>query len=160
MTWSARDGAPGGAGMASANGNGNGALTRRHAPPALERRDPMRAVRVSVIVPTLNEARNLPHVLPRIPPWVHEVVLVDGGSEDGTVDVARELLPDVRVVGQERPGQGAAPQAGVAGGGGGGGGERVAPGDRRRRGVYRPGGAAGIRRLSSGGRRLRKGLTL
>jgi glycosyltransferase involved in cell wall biosynthesis len=112
MTWSARDGAPGGAGMASANGNGNGAVALRHAPPALERRDPMRAVRVSVIVPTLNEARNLPHVLPRIPPWVYEVVLVDGGSEDGTVEVARELLPDVRVVGQDRPGKGAALQAG------------------------------------------------
>src|SRR3954463_11694594 len=113
MTWSARDGGPGGAGMASANGNGNGAVAPGHAPPDLERRDPMRAVRVSVIVPTLNEARNLPHVLPRIPLWVHEVVLVDGGSEDGTVEVARELLPDVRVVGQERPGKGAALQAGV-----------------------------------------------
>jgi glycosyltransferase involved in cell wall biosynthesis len=69
-------------------------------------------VRVSVVVPTLNEARNLPHVLPRIPPWVHEVVLVDGGSTDGTVEVARALLPRVRIVSQARPGKGAALQAG------------------------------------------------
>jgi glycosyltransferase involved in cell wall biosynthesis len=77
-----------------------------------ERRDAARKVKVSVIVPTLNEARNLPHVLPRIPKWVHEVVLVDGGSVDDTVEVAKTLLPDVRVVGQERPGKGAALQAG------------------------------------------------
>ena len=91
------------------NGNGNGSLGWRG---ARERRDAARKVRVSVIVPTLNEAPNLPHVLPRIPTWVHEVVLVDGGSVDGTVEVARKLLPDIRVIGQERPGKGAALQAG------------------------------------------------
>ncbi|MEM7274880.1 MAG: glycosyltransferase, partial [Actinomycetota bacterium] len=42
------------------------------------------AVSVSVVIPTLNEARNLPHVLPDIPDWVTEIVLVDGGSTDGT----------------------------------------------------------------------------
>lgn len=67
---------------------------------------------VSVVIPTLNEAANLPYVLPDIPHWVDEVILVDGGSTDGTVDVARRLVPDVRVVGQERPGKGAALQAG------------------------------------------------
>lgn len=86
------------------------------APPSsehlLERRDGSRRVRVSVIVPTLNEARNLPHVLPRIPVWVDEVLLVDGGSVDGTVEVARSLLPWITVLGQERPGKGAALQAG------------------------------------------------
>ena len=89
-------------------------LHKAHGPPSLhpERRDPAREVTVSVVVPTLNEAANLPHVLPRIPPWVTEVVLVDGGSVDGTVDVARRLLPDVVVIGQERPGKGAALQAG------------------------------------------------
>ena len=37
-------------------------------------------VRVSVIVPTLNEADNVTQVLPAIPLWVDEVLLVDGGS--------------------------------------------------------------------------------
>jgi glycosyltransferase involved in cell wall biosynthesis len=46
---------------------------------------------ISVVVPTLNEAANLREVLPTLPE-VHEVILVDGGSVDGTVDVARELM--------------------------------------------------------------------
>ncbi len=63
---------------------------------------------VSVIIPTLNEADNLPLVLPLIPAWVHEVVLVDGGSEDGTVDVCRELLPEARIVIERTAGKGRA----------------------------------------------------
>ena len=62
--------------------------------------------RVSVVVPTRNEARNLPHVLSRLPAGLHEVILVDGGSRDGTVEVAREVLPSVRVVHQTRRGKG------------------------------------------------------
>lgn len=68
--------------------------------------------RVSVIVPTLNEARNLPHVLPRVPGWVHEIIVVDGHSTDGTVDVARRLHPEVRVIEEWRRGKGAALRAG------------------------------------------------
>lgn len=69
---------------------------------------------VSVVVPTLNEAENLPHVLPRIPNWIHEIVLVDGRSTDGTVEVARKLCPDIRVVMQEGRGKGDALRAGFA----------------------------------------------
>lgn len=69
-------------------------------------------VRVSVVVPALNEAENLPHVLPRIPRWVHEVLLVDGHSTDGTVAVAQELLPDIIIVKQEGRGKGAALRSG------------------------------------------------
>jgi len=54
--------------------------------------------RVSVVIPVLNEARNISYVVSRIPPEVHEVILVDGDSVDGTVRVARELRPDVRAV--------------------------------------------------------------
>jgi glycosyltransferase involved in cell wall biosynthesis len=64
------------------------------------------APRISVVVPALNEADNLIHVLPRIPADVFEVVLVDGGSGDATVAVARDLLPDVRVVHQTGRGKG------------------------------------------------------
>jgi glycosyltransferase involved in cell wall biosynthesis len=70
--------------------------------------------RVSVIVPALNEARNLPHVFALIPPGVHEVVLVDGLSVDGTVEVARQLRPDVRIVMQNRKGKGNALACGFA----------------------------------------------
>ena len=62
--------------------------------------------RVSVVVPTLNEARNLPHVFARLPADVYEVIVVDGHSVDGTLEVARQLRPDVRVVMQTRKGKG------------------------------------------------------
>lgn len=68
--------------------------------------------RVSFIVPTLNEAKNLPWLLPRIPSWAHEVVVVDGRSTDDTVEVARRLRPDVKIVMERRRGKGAALQAG------------------------------------------------
>ncbi len=74
----------------------------------------MERTAVSVVVPAMNEARNLPYVLPLIPPWVHEVILVDGGSSDGTPDIARELWPGIRIVEQPRRGKGAALQSGFA----------------------------------------------
>lgn len=68
--------------------------------------------RVSVIIPTLNEAKNLPWLLPRIPAWVHEIIIVDGRSTDNTVEIARQLRPDVRVVMERKRGKGAALRAG------------------------------------------------
>jgi glycosyltransferase involved in cell wall biosynthesis len=70
--------------------------------------------RVSVVIPALNEARNLPHVFAQIPRNVHEVILVDGHSVDDTVAVARQLRPDVRVVTQNRTGKGNAVACGFA----------------------------------------------
>ncbi|RXT54051.1 glycosyltransferase family 2 protein [Bradyrhizobium betae] len=67
--------------------------------------------RVSFVVPTLNEAKNLPWLLPRIPNWAHEVIIVDGRSTDDTVAVARRLR-DVKVVMEPRRGKGAALRAG------------------------------------------------
>ncbi|MGX5800347.1 glycosyltransferase family 2 protein [Bradyrhizobium sp. Arg314] len=68
--------------------------------------------RVSFIVPTLNEAENLPWLLPRIPSWAHEIIIVDGRSTDDTVAVARRLREDVKIVMEPRRGKGAALQAG------------------------------------------------
>ncbi len=67
---------------------------------------------VSVVIPTLNEARNLPHVFSRIPRDIHEVILSDGRSTDNTIDVARALMPEIVVVHEERRGKGAGLQAG------------------------------------------------
>lgn len=67
---------------------------------------------VSVVIPTLNEARNLMQVLPRIPDWVLEVLIVDGLSADDTVKVAREHGPNVRVVLTSARGKGAAMRVG------------------------------------------------
>jgi glycosyltransferase involved in cell wall biosynthesis len=60
--------------------------------------------RVSVLIPCLNEADNLRYVLPLIPRWVHEVVLIDDHCTDRTAEVAREIMPSVRIVENRRPG--------------------------------------------------------
>lgn len=69
---------------------------------------------VSVVIPTLNEAMNLPWVIRRMPSYVDEVVIVDGRSHDHTVDVARALRVDVVVVDEQRKGKGVALRAGFA----------------------------------------------
>ena len=61
---------------------------------------------VSVVIPTLNEAKNLPYVFSRLPADIYEVIVVDGHSVDDTIAVARQLRPDVRVVQQTRRGKG------------------------------------------------------
>jgi rSAM/selenodomain-associated transferase 2 len=48
--------------------------------------------RLSIIIPTLNEAPNIEAALERLQPLRgrgHEVIVVDGGSEDGTAALAR-----------------------------------------------------------------------
>ena len=72
---------------------------------------------VSVVVPTRNEARNLQVVLPAIAavrPAVHEIIVVDGNSVDGTIETARRVLPWVRIVEQTRKGKGNAMACGFA----------------------------------------------
>ncbi|TQK18711.1 glycosyltransferase involved in cell wall biosynthesis [Microbacterium sp. SLBN-154] len=68
---------------------------------------------LSVVIPTLNEARNIEHVLGLLPDTVDEVILVDGGSTDATVAIARRARPGIRVLGQTRPGKGSALATGI-----------------------------------------------
>jgi glycosyltransferase involved in cell wall biosynthesis len=75
---------------------------------------PSQKPRVSVIIPTLNEAPNLAHVFGSLPAGLHEVIVVDGRSVDGTPEVARRLRPDVRLVTQTRTGKGNALACGFA----------------------------------------------
>jgi glycosyltransferase involved in cell wall biosynthesis len=70
--------------------------------------------RVSVVIPTLNEARNLPHVFEALPSGIYEIVIVDGRSVDDTLAVVRELRPDARIVMQTRTGRGNALACGCA----------------------------------------------
>ena len=77
-------------------------------------RGPTRRPSVSVVIPAKNEARNLSHVMATIPPWVDEIILVDGHSVDDTAAVARKLNPDVKIVAQQGHGKGDALQAGFA----------------------------------------------
>ena len=67
-----------------------------------------------MVIPALNEARNLPHVFAELPAWIYEVVLVDGNSTDGTAEIARALFPTVKIVGQTGKGKGNALACGFA----------------------------------------------
>jgi glycosyltransferase involved in cell wall biosynthesis len=74
---------------------------------------------LSVVIPALNEAPNLPVVLPAVPTdelseagWEVEVIVVDNGSTDGTGEIARRL--GARVVRESQRGYGHAYRAGFA----------------------------------------------
>lgn len=69
--------------------------------------------RVSVIIPALNEARNLPHVAANMPADIDEIVFVNGRSMDDTAEVARRLWPDAIHVEQTRKGKGNALACGI-----------------------------------------------
>jgi glycosyltransferase involved in cell wall biosynthesis len=74
----------------------------------------MSAVRVSVVIPTLNEADNLPQLFERLPADVAEVIIVDGHSTDGTTEVARTLCPEAVILTQDGKGKGNALACGFA----------------------------------------------
>jgi glycosyltransferase involved in cell wall biosynthesis len=70
-------------------------------------------VRVSVIIPTHNEAQAIGRVLADIPPdLVSEVIVVDSNSSDGTPDMARKM--GARVLEEPRRGYGRACLTGIA----------------------------------------------
>ena len=88
-------------------------LDPAHKSPLWERRITL-SPRISVVIPAMNEAKNLPHVFAGLPENLHEVILVDGRSTDDTIDVARRLYADVRIVHQTGRGKGNALAAGFS----------------------------------------------
>lgn len=81
----------------------------------LEERSPsVLGLTISVVIPTKNEARNIAWVLERMEPIVDEVIIVDGLSTDGTVEIARAIRPDLIVVHHPIAGKGEAMRAGFA----------------------------------------------
>jgi rSAM/selenodomain-associated transferase 2 len=50
---------------------------------------------LSIIIPALNEAQALTKALGSLKEQPSEIIIVDGGSDDNTVDVARRFTPDV-----------------------------------------------------------------
>ena len=69
---------------------------------------------ISLVIPTLNEERNIAAVLRRVPDLVDEIVIVDGRSTDRTIETALAVRPDARVVLEKVPGKGSAVRAGFA----------------------------------------------
>ena len=68
---------------------------------------------VTVVIPTKNEVSNLRKLLPTIPKYVDEVLIVDGYSNDGTCEFAQESEIVNRVLMQKAPGKGSALCLGV-----------------------------------------------
>jgi glycosyltransferase involved in cell wall biosynthesis len=64
--------------------------------------------RISVVINTLNEEKNLPRALRSVRAWADEIVVVDMHSRDRTADIARQF--GARVVLHEGPGFDYAPR--------------------------------------------------
>src|SRR5262249_4542854 len=64
------------------------------------------AGRISVVVPALNEAEKLPQLLVALDrePELREIIVADGGSNDGTPVIARQLGASVILTGGGRGG--------------------------------------------------------
>jgi glycosyltransferase involved in cell wall biosynthesis len=71
------------------------------------------APRLSIVIPAMNEARNLELVLPELPD-AYQVILVDGNSVDDTIETALRVMPDIEIVHQTRKGKGNALACGFA----------------------------------------------
>lgn len=56
--------------------------------------------KISVIIPTLNEEKNMPILLKKIPDYVDEIIVIDSHSKDKTVEVSEKHGANVYLVGK------------------------------------------------------------
>ncbi len=60
-------------------------------------------MKITLLVPTLNEISGMQEIMPRIKgEWVNQILIVDGGSTDGTVEYAKKA--DYQVILQKNKG--------------------------------------------------------
>ncbi len=70
-----------------------------------------REMKISVVIPCYNEQEGIALVIPSLPAFVDEVIIVDNNSTDRTAEVAKKL--GARVVLEKKKGYGAAYKAGL-----------------------------------------------
>jgi glycosyltransferase involved in cell wall biosynthesis len=88
----------------------------RHTPTAIHRLELAQQRQwptVTAVIPTLNEADNLRWLMPRLTA-VDEIVIVDGQSTDGTVEVVLAIRPDAKIIIEPPTGKGSAMRTGMA----------------------------------------------
>lgn len=66
----------------------------------------MLGLKITALICTRNEAPNLIHILPFIPEYVTEILLIDGNSSDRTVEEAKRICPRIKVLIQPHDGKG------------------------------------------------------
>jgi glycosyltransferase involved in cell wall biosynthesis len=69
--------------------------------------------RISVIIPTLNEAVGIRALLTNLPDWIDEMIVVDGPSTDGTLDAVASVCPKALLLKQPGIGKGDAIKEGL-----------------------------------------------
>jgi glycosyltransferase involved in cell wall biosynthesis len=68
----------------------------------------------ALIVPTKNEAKNLSRLLPLIPEFIDEIIVVDANSKDNTFEVVQNSNRAIKLVNQQSKGKGGALAKGLS----------------------------------------------
>ncbi len=67
---------------------------------------------ITLIIPTLNESKNIKEMFLKIPDFVDEIVVVDGNSNDGTRDEISRLGKNTKIIVEKPMGKGVALKTG------------------------------------------------